>query len=350
MERTMKAAAVLEAGKVEIVELPVPQYGPYTCLVRTHACGFCSSTDLKIINNAIADMEVSYPTILGHEGAGEIVAVGEKVQNFQVGDRVTCARGMYVTGTPYTFTWGEMAQYAIAHDVKAMVEAGLDLSKETPGKTLTTYPVRKIPEGMSYPDAVMILTFEENYSALLNFGVKPGMDLLIFGDGTIARGLAFFAQLLGVRSICCVGHHDDKLEKIRACAGTDLVINSHRQDPAEALRGRRFDMVIDAVGNIDVIRQGFRHVKEGGKVCVYGVLKREKANLNLFDMANHASLHLLTWPHDEHRVHKEVVRLIQTGILKPSDFYSHVLPLAEIHRAIELVTRREASKVILDMT
>lgn len=349
MNKTMKAVAVMEKDRVEVVDIPLPEYGPYSCLVRTHACGFCSSTDMKIIHNAIADMSVTYPTILGHEGAGEIVAVGEKVRNFHVGDRITCARGVCVNAPGYTFTWGEMAQYAIAHDVKAMVEAGLDLNKETPGKTLTTYPVRQIPDGMSYPDAVMILTFEENYSALLNFGVKEDMDLLIFGDGTIALGLSFFARQLGVRSICCVGHHDEKLAAIQKKSNAELVINSKKESVADALQDRKFDIVIDAAGSIEIIKEAFHYVKNGGKVCVYGVLKKEQANLNLFEMANNSSLHLLTWPYDEHRVHDEIVAMIQKGILDPKDFYSHVLPLSEIHTAIEMIKQRKAAKVILDM-
>ena len=99
MDKTMKAVAVLAKDQVGIVELPLPEYGPYECLVRTRACGFCSSTDMKIIHNSLADMDVSFPAILGHEGVGEIVAVGEKVRNYRVGDRVSCARGMYVKGT-----------------------------------------------------------------------------------------------------------------------------------------------------------------------------------------------------------------------------------------------------------
>ncbi len=349
MKETMKAIAVLKEGEVAVVDLPLPEYGDYECLVRTHACGFCSSTDMKIIHNHLADTTVQYPTILGHEGAGEIVAVGKKVKNFQVGDRVTCSRGMYVKGTDYTFTWGEMSQYAVAHDVYAMVEAGIKLEEVTPGKTLTTYPVRKIPDGMSYVDAVMILTFEENYSALLNFGLKPGMDLLIWGDGTIAKGLSFFAKILGAGSVCCAGHHDEKLEDIQRYASVDRIINTKKQEMEEALAGQKFDMVIDAVGSMAVIKEGFRYLKNDGKLCVYGVLKKEAADINLFDMKNNTSLHLLTWPEDEHRVHDAVVGLIQQGKLVPSDFYSHVMPYTEIHQVVKMIQERKATKIILTM-
>lgn len=349
MNKQMKAIAVLEKDRVELVEIPVPEYGPYECLVRTHACGFCSSTDMKIIHNAIADMPVQYPTILGHEGVGEIVAVGERVKNFKVGDRVSCSRGMHVKGTQYSFTWGEMSQYAIAHDVYAMTEDGIDLNTVTPGKTLTTYPVRIIPEGMSYPDAVMILTFEENYSALLNFGVQPGMDILIYGDGTIAQGLSFFARELGVRSVCCIGHHDDKLQRIREKSGVSMIVNSHKESVADKLGDLKFDMVIDAVGSMEVIREGFHNLKDNGKLCVYGVLKKEDANFNLLEMKNHTSLHLLTWPHDEHRVHDTIVQMIQEKKLIPSDYYTCVMPMDEIHEAIQLLQSRKASKIILNM-
>ncbi|MEA4970550.1 MAG: zinc-binding dehydrogenase [Candidatus Pelethousia sp.] len=344
----MKAVAVLEKGSVGIVELPRPEYGEYECLVRNRACGFCSSTDMKIIHNDLADMDVRYPTILGHEGAGEIVAAGGKVKNFRVGDRVTCARGVCPRDTGYSFTWGEMAEYTIVHDVYAMAEAGIDLSKATPGKTLTTYPVRKIPAELSYEDAVMILSFEENYSALLNFGVKAGMEILLYGDGTIAMGLTLLAKkIIGAGFTACVGHHDDKLALISAYAGADCVINAHTQNMEEALSGRRFDLVIDAVGSIAVVKQGLRLLKNGGKMSIYGVPKKEHATLNLFDMPNNTMLHMLTWPEDEHSVHGEVVDLIRAGQLVPKDFYTDVLPFTQIQQAIDLIQTRKARKVIL---
>ena len=155
--------------------------------------------------------------------------------------------------------------------------------------------------------------------------------------------------MLGANKVCCAGHHDEKLKDIQAYAAVDLIINTKKQEMKEALHGQKFDMVIDAVGSMSVIKEGFQYLKNDGKLCVYGVLPIETANLNLFDMKNNTSLHLLTWPEDEHRVHDEIVRLIQEGKLVPSDFYSHIMPYTEIQRVVEMIRDRKATKIILDM-
>lgn len=355
MNKTMKAVVVTEPGKVAVMDVPMPEfgeYGDYECLIRVTACGFCSSTDMKIIRNEMADLEIRYPTVLGHECVGVIEAVGAKVRNYHVGDRVTCGRGTHFKKDVFSSTFGQMAQYAGCHDVHAMVEDGVDLQKAIPSRQPTdfvTYPTRKTPDSISDVDAVMILSFEENYSALLNFGIAPGMDVMIMGDGTVARGLAFFARHIGVNRLVCVGHHDDKLALIAEQAQVDQTINTNRETLREALGGRQFDAVIDAVGQMSVVLQGAQFLRNNGKMCVYGVHKRDKASLNLFDLPNNTSLHVLPWPYREHRVHDEVVALIEAGRLNPKDYYSHVLPMDQIQEAVELIRTRKAHKVIMDM-
>lgn len=355
MNKTMKAVVVTEPGKVAVMDVPMVEfgeYGDYECLIRVTACGFCSSTDIKIIDNAMADLDIQYPTVLGHECVGVIEKVGAKVRNYKVGDRVTCGRGTHFKKDKFSSTFGQMAQYAGCHDVRAMAEDGIDLQVAIPSRQPTdfvTYPTRMMPEGMSDIDAVMILSFEENYSALLNFGIKAGMDLLIFGDGTVARGLAFFARHMGVNRIVCVGHHDDKLEEIVKQASVDQTVNTSTQSLEESLKGQAFDGVIDAVGSMSVIHQGTPYLKNGGKMCVYGVHKRKKANLNLFDLPSNTCLHVLPWPYQEHRVHDEVVELIKSGKLNPKDYYSQVLPMNQIEEVVRLIRTRQAHKIILDM-
>ena len=87
----MKAIAVMGPNDIRVVDnVPKPVLGDYEALVKVHACGFCNGTDMQIITGTGGDLGngVSiYPTVLGHEGAGEIVAVGKKVRHIHVGER-----------------------------------------------------------------------------------------------------------------------------------------------------------------------------------------------------------------------------------------------------------------------
>lgn len=346
----MKAVAAMGDGTVKLVEVPKPTYGPYECLVRVTACGLCSSTDLKIISNgSVAQKKVEYPTLLGHEGVGVIEKVGEKVRNLHVGDRIVCPVGL-VNAPGYHINWGGMNAYAITHDIRAMIEDGVAAKHPLLAHmTELDYLGKPIPEGMSDPDAVMILTLKENYSALKNFGVKEGTRLLIFGDGAVALGLACFAKHLGAQTVINVGHHDERLAKIYKLAHVDRVINSHKQVVEEELAGQKFDIVIDAVGNTDIILQGAKFLVPGGRVSVYGVLKQGHSTLDLLALPNHVAVQILNWPYHEHREHEAVLKLIEQGVVDPKWFYSHVLPIEEVQKGVDMIRNREAYKVIFTM-
>ena len=343
----MKAVAAIEQGKVAVVDIPMPEYGEYECLVKTTACGLCSSTDLKLIGNSVANLDIQYPTVLGHEGVGVITETGKKVRYFKEGDRVVNPTGRVMPGCGYHANWAQMAEYAVAIDLRAMMEDGVPM-KRVPD--LENFPTKLIPDDISDVDAAMLITFKENYSALRNFGLREGMNLLIFGDGAVAQGLAIMAHEMGAAFIGCVGHHDEHLARIAAHTPLDLMVNSHKQDVMEKAGDVRFDVVIDGVGSVDIVKQGARLVKPGGRVGLYGVLKHSKADINLVDLPNNVCLQTLNWPYREHATHDAVIELVRRGVLKPRDFYSHVLPIDKAPEGVELIRTRQAYKVIIDMT
>jgi len=340
----MKAVAVMEAGRVEVVDIPIPECGEYECLVKVRACGLCNSTDLKIINNEISNVKVQYPIILGHEGVGEIVEKGSRVRNLKVGDIILSPRGKLAQGIPYKLMYGGMVQYGVIHDIKAMLEDGIELPF-----VLERYPGRKIPKEIGFEDAGVILTLKENYSALINFGIKPGMDVLVYGDGPVGMGLVNFSRVKNAGWIACVGHRKERLDKILNIAKADMVINSHSESVDEKLGDRHFDLIIDAVGKTDIIKQAAKRMKPGGKVGCYGVLKPSDSTIDLLDLPNNINLHMLNWPYREHDTQDEIIDMILTGKINPKDYYSHVLPVEEAARAVKMVETREAYKVVLKM-
>ncbi len=337
----MKAVAALREGQVEVVDIPRPEYADYECLVRVKACGICNSTDLKIIDNELSDWEVSYPCILGHESVGEVVEVGDRVKYIQPGDVFTNPIGRHAVGSRYRAMFGAMKDYAIVQDHRAMDELGLDRG------LYTGFWTRPVSAEIGLEDATLLLTFKETYSALSNFGFRSGMDALVHGDGPVGLALVTFLRMGGAGWVGCVGHHDDRLERASEIGGADLTVNSNTQEVDEALGDRKFDMVIDAVGKTRVVLDSSRRLKPGGKVCIYGVLKKKDSTISLLDLQNHTSIHMLNWPVGEHEVHDEVVRMVLDGQINPKDFYSHVMAVDEAPEAIRKIRAREAFKVVL---
>ena len=346
----MRAVAVLEPGKVGVVDVPMPIYGDYECLVQVKASGVCSSTDLMIIQNTHPESPehpFRYPTILGHEAAGEIVKVGSKVRNLKVGDRVVSPMaGRYIPECGYTMSYGGMSEFAVAPDLRAMYEDKVDSPLTSRVVEEQDFLCKVFPHDISFPEATLILSFKENYSALRNFGVQEGMNILIYGDGAIGMGLSMFARKFHPGSVVVVGHHDDRLERIRKTSKPDQLINSKKEDPMEILKDKKFDIAIDAAGNLDIARQAAKMLKPGGKVCVLGVLKKGKSMLDLYDIPNYTAVQILSFPYREHRTHDDIIRFMKTDF-HANDFISHVVPVEEVADAVRLLEKREAFKVVL---
>jgi L-iditol 2-dehydrogenase len=337
----MKAVAATAPGNVEIVEIPMPEIQDHECLVRVRACGLCNGTDLKIIDDEVSTTPVPYPVILGHEGVGEVVEVGKKVRNIRAGDVYLNPVGRIMPGTPFTSMWTNMAEYGVLPDGKVMDELGIEGPRY--GGSLL------VPPEIDPVDGGVILTLKECLSAIRNFGFRKGQAVLVYGDGPVGLALVNFLRREGAAWIGCVGHHPQRLAWIAGHSQPDLLLNSHREHVPERLDGRKPELVIDAVGSTAIIREASHVLAPGGKVGVLGVIKNRDATLSLLDLANHASVHMLNWPHREHATHGEIVGLVLEGAIRPRDYYSHVVPMDEAPRAVEMIKTREAFKVVLKM-
>ena len=111
---------------------------------------------------------------------------------------------------------------------------------------------------------------------------------------------------------------------------------------------RRFDVAIDAVGATAVIYQASALLKPYGVVGSMGVLKKNDLLINASRLKNNTSVHMLNFPFDEYGAAMDQnIDYIVSGKIDPADFYSHIVPIDEIHEAMELVRTKKALKVIL---
>jgi L-iditol 2-dehydrogenase len=337
----MKAVAAVSRGKVEVVEIPMPEIQDYECLVKVRACGFCNGTDMKIIDDEVSTTPIEYPVLLGHEGVGEVVQVGKRVRNLHVGEIYLNPHGRIMPGTPYKSMWTNMVEYGILPDYQVMEEMGIGVQGH--GDNLS------IPPEIDPIDGGVILTLKECFSGIRNFGFQSGQSVLVYGDGPVGLALVNFLRMGGAAWIGCVGHQSERLKWIAGHSQPDLLVNSHLESVPERLGDRRVDLVIDAVGSTAIIREATKVLKPGGKIGVLGVIKNKDASLSLLDLANHTSLHMLNWPYREHATHGEIVSLILQGKIVPKDYYTHVMPIDEALRAMEMIKTREAFKVVLKM-
>lgn len=343
LEKTMKAVVVTAFGEVDIAEdVPVPVPGDYEALVKVHACGFCNGTDMGIIHGTIKKDYHGFPTVLGHEGAGEVIQVGKKVRYIQTGDRFIHPNLHADVGGGYTKAHGSMAQYALVSDTRAILEDGVPQTPECP------FPRQhRFPKTMDFVDAGLLLSLAECHSAVINFEIGPGKDVLIYGAGPMGIALAKFCRLLGANRITQIDGNEKRLQMAIQIAGVDQIVNFTTQNVDEILKNCRYDVVIDAVGKTQIIYEASQRLKPGGRVGSLGVLKDNDQWVDTSKLQDHTMLHMLNYPYGEYAIMDQTIALIQEGKINPKDFITHVVPMEQIHTAMELVKNQEALKVVL---
>lgn len=338
----MKAVAVLSPGVVRIVDnVPKPVPSAYEALVRVRACGICNGTDLQIIGGTLEEGFGGYPTVLGHEGAGEVVSVGAKVRHIAVGDRYLHPNLRPDVGNGYSKTHGSMAAFGLVCDREAMLEDGF------PEAEIPFAKQHRFPAWMDFVDAGVLLSLAECHSAARNFGAGPGLDILIYGAGPMGIALAMFCKLAGAHSVTQIDGVPERLAQACRVAKVDRTVDFSCESVDAALAGQAFDLVIDAVGQTAILYEGSARLRPGGKVGSLGVLKKGDRMVDTARLQCNTALHMLNFPYGEYAIMEETIALIKSGRVNPKDFYSHVLPASRLEEALGLVRRKEALKVIL---
>ncbi len=339
----MKAVAVMKPNEVKVVEdVPVPEIKDYEALVKVAYCGFCNGTDMQIINGTM--QFENYPLILGHEGAGEVVKLGSKVRNIRIGDRFIHNNLYPDAGNGYGKAHGGMAQYGIVVDHQAMLEDGYSVSE------LPFYKKQaKFPKDISFRDGAMLLTMCECMSAVRNFGIQKGTEVLIFGAGPMGTALAAYSRLAGAKTIVMVDGIEERLVNAKKIAQVNETINFNRNEVSEVIGERRFDVAIDAVGLTSVILQASSFLKPYGRVGALGVLKKYDCEFDMRKLQNNTMIQMLNFPYGEYDIIDENVELIRTGRIKTSDYYSDIMPMDKIDEIADMVRNKKTLKVLVEI-
>lgn len=251
-------AMVIEATGVMPVETerPVPEPGPGEVLVRVGG----SSVNYHDLVNLMGFINGPLPRVPMSDGAGEIVAVGDGVERWRVGDRVLSTfHPEWKTGAPTRANKrvvpgdtvdGWLQQYAcVAADV-----------------------VAPAPSHLSDPDAsTLVCAGTTAWSALEAAGIGPGSTVVTLGTGGVSLFVVQLARARGARVIL-TSSSDEKLE----AGGADHGINyrTHPDWEREVLTltdGHGADLVVD-LGGQDTLARSVRCTRMGGTVAIVGVL------------------------------------------------------------------------------
>jgi len=270
--KEMTAGVVVRHGEVELRKLPVPQPGPFDALVRIEVCGLCGTTDREIVAGTQAHHPADcYPAVLGHEAVGTVIAIGENVRCFKVGDRVTHAAAIWPgeSRDGYYSGWGEFAEYGLVRDGRALAEATDDPS---PQDGITSQQ-SVVPPDMDPVAATLAIGLSEVASWWWKLGPVGGRPFAIGGAGFVGYVMCVLAKLAGAGPVILVGRRNERLDHGRRC-GADVTVNSKDADAAEAVReaagGMGVDCFAEASGADEMFNLGLGTLCQGGTLAIYG--------------------------------------------------------------------------------
>ena len=318
----MKTLVVDRDGNLEIREVEKPAITPKQALVKMISCGVCNGTDAKLIHHKFKGFgEEMYPLMLGHEGVGEVVAIGSEVTTFHLGDKILLP---FVDADPEKYGelqsgWGAFSEYGVVHDLAAY-----------PAGTAPdcAYAQTVLPEGIDPVDASMIITLREVLSSIKRFGMKENQSVAIFGCGPVGLTFIRFMSLLGIHPIIAFDIIPEKLEEAKACGAT-YVYNSRTENVKEAVRTvcpEGVQYVVDAVGISSLINQGME-------------LIWSKAPYNW-------KLHFQQFPSkkEEGEATNQILAWIQSGAIDLKDYISDYFRFDEVLEAFGKLEEKKIAK------
>ena len=301
-------AAVLTApGRIELVDRTLAELAPGQVLVRINECGICSS-DVDRWNGTAAD---ELPWALGHEGAGVIEAVGERVTRFAPGDHVAA--------------WMDRGGFA----ERAMVDAGACVP---------------VPAALQYPAVAEPLACVVN--AVERAAPALGDDVVVVGAGYMGNLVQLVTALKGPRSITVGDVRPEALARAAALGATrvvDVEAESLAEAVAEVTGGGGADVMYEVTGVERGLALAGSATRSGGKLVVAGYHQGADRRLPL-GAWNWNALEIVN-AHVRDRATimagmRAGLRLATAGLIDAAPLVTHRFPLSRIAAAFHMASER----------
>jgi D-arabinose 1-dehydrogenase-like Zn-dependent alcohol dehydrogenase len=260
---TMRAVQIPSAdADFELVEREIPTPGPGEAVVRVHACGVCHSDSFAKTGQYPG---VSHPLVPGHEIAGEVSALGDGVQGWEIGQRVGV--GWFGGNCGYC----EWCRRGSLIDCENMEIPGITIDGGYADYVLVrATALASMPDDLSDEDAAPLLCAGiTTFNALRNSGAPSGGRVAILGVGGLGHLGVQFAAQLGYETIAIARGGDKK--ELALKLGADHYIDSTAGDPAEALAALGgADVILSTVTHADAMAAVFGGLRPQGTLVVVG--------------------------------------------------------------------------------
>ena len=340
----MKALVKASAGPgFQLADVPEPQIRDDEVLIRVHRAGVCG-TDVHIYQwDAWAQGRVRPPLVIGHEFAGEVVAVGQLVTDVATGDRVT-AEGHIVDGRCLLCRTGN--SHVCPHTKIIGVDRDGCFAEYI---AMPATNVWHLDDAVSYDIGGIHDPMGNAFHTALTADI-PGATVLITGCGPIGLFAVGICKAAGASRIIASDVNDKRMALARTMGAHDV---AHPAQVGDIVRAHTDDLGVDVVlemsGVPSAIHQAFELVRAGGRVQMLGIPSTKMdvdfatevifKGITIYGVVGrrmYDTWHLMT-------------RFLRSGQFDPTPVITHRFPLEAADDAIRAIRSGEAGKVIFEI-
>ncbi|MEU0690704.1 zinc-binding dehydrogenase [Streptomyces uncialis] len=357
----MHAAILHRTGDetLEVTDVESVSFGPGRVRVKMHKAGLCHS-DLSAMNGVLSHPA---PFIPGHEGAGEVMEVGEGVTHVKPGDRVivcwmppcdscpSCAAG---DGHLCRSGYRNLAHPNFRNGgtvLPGMLGAGT-FAEET---VIAAYAAIPIPDDVPYDIAALVgCGVTTGIGAALNTAqVRPGSSVVVIGLGGVGVSILQGAKVAGAAQIIAVDPTANRRELALEFGATEAIAPGELAEVTKQVTGGSgFDYAFEAVGKAGTLRAAYDATRLGGTVCLVGAGSRtDLTDISMAELVLNEKKILPSFygGDDIRRTYATIFDLWRAGRIDLRSMITHHVPLTDINEAIRQMHTGEALRTIIDI-
>ncbi len=344
----MKALAKIKrgAGNIGVIEVDDPFLGEGDVLIEVAAAG-CCDTDFVLIDwtpTIEKEYRPTLPLVMGHEFSGYVRRVGNRVEGFEMGDRVVVNPILYCGRCPFCL---EGRQQLCNRRTLLGFQRNGGFAEKVSVRSENVY---KLPEEVDLEVAALCEPFNIIINAFERARPDYGDTLLIAGAGPLAIMALLMGQFSGCGKIVVAGLEADR-EGLRLAEELGAVaINMEREDLRERIRdmtqGAGVDMAIETPGGSKAIGEDLSVLKKRAKLVLVGLtenpihLSRSAFFLRETEMIGIRAHNPKTW--------EICLKVLSTGKMNLRPLITHRLPLEEGEKGFQLLRQGKGLKILLN--
>lgn len=331
----MNFACLVEKGKAEVRQRPIPKLGDYDVLLAMKACNICTVDYQQFMG---LREHQGYPMAGGHEGCGTIIALGSKVSDFKIGDLV--ALGYQGCGHCEECRDGRSSQCSTfrqeSEDGYKFSEFGF--ADYTVKSTDCLYKLRK---DLNPSEGAFCEPLATVISGIKQLSVRPFETVVVIGAGPMGLLNALTAKAYGA-NVIVTELLDEKIAKSQEMGFT--TIDSKAEDPVAKVKeltgGKGVDAVIGAVANTKAYDQGLEMLKDSmGRFLVFAAgYPAPELHLDA-NTIHYKKMTVVGTYGGDHEDFKDAANALSTGMIDVSGLISDTFKLDDIQAAYEAAVK-----------